>query len=114
MAMSSGSISGYCQNPSPVVSPTIYVDELTINWDYYQGYTLDIEGTLECLTNMYCDFVPSPGLPSVVWVDIRMLSLGEKRGLIEYCRASCAMIVRGRVDLTNISAQEIWKKREEQ
>jgi hypothetical protein len=110
--MSSVSTCAYCQSLSPFIDSTIYVDELTINWDYYQGYTLYIEGLLECLTNMYCNFVPISVSSRIVWVDLRMLSDEKKHSLLEDCRASCDMIVRGQVSLTNISAWDIWKKGE--
>jgi hypothetical protein len=107
--ISLGTNDSYGQNSDRIVGPRLYVEEVLPNWDYYQGYSLYIEGTFECLTELYCDFVPVQGQARIVWVNITMLTTGEKRQLRDDCNASCDVVVFGQVNLTNIMASEIRK-----
>jgi hypothetical protein len=104
----SGPVADYKPDFAKPPATQLYADELTINWGYYQDYFLVVEGTVECILDQYCDFVPTHGLSKVVLINTAMLDSDKKRDLATQCRVSCVATIYGQVGLANFTARQAW------
>jgi hypothetical protein len=84
------------------------VERLILDWRFYQTYTVAVKGAVHCTDEDYCAFDAVPGFRQIVWIDVYLLPVEDKRYLLSNCReASCIMIVTGAVMDNNLAAQQI-------
>lgn len=95
------------RNSAVIQGPNIDIEGLILNWDFYLGDTLDIEGKFECLTERFCDFVPTPSLSRSGWVDVTRLTSKEKLRLELFCHDVCDIRLRGQVNPDDITAWDV-------